>query len=81
MNKEQIEVMLSGIDDLYIEEAVNYKQSQLLRALPPAVRTALRSAAIIMVAIVAVSVTVIAASRILRKAFVEPDRIYVENDS
>ena len=69
MNKEQIEVMLSGIDDLYIEEAVNYKQSQLLRALPPAVKTALRSAAIIMVAIVAVSATVIAASKIIRKTF------------
>ena len=81
MNKEQIEVMLSGIDDLYIEEAVNYKQSQLLRALPPAVKTALRSAAIIMVAIVAVSATVIAASKIIRKTHIEPDKMYVENDS
>ena len=81
MNKEQIEVMLSGIDDLYIEEAVNYKQSQLLRALPPAVRTALRSAAIIMVAIIAVSATVIAASLIIRRTHIEPDKMYVENDS
>lgn len=81
MNKEQIEIMLSGIDDSYINEALNYKQSKALRALPPAVKTALRSAAIIMVAIVAVSVTVIAASRIIRKTHTEPDKMYVENDS
>ncbi|MBR3056887.1 MAG: hypothetical protein IKG93_02865 [Clostridiales bacterium] len=79
MDKEQIEKMLSQIDDEYIAETVTYQQHSLIRKVPPSVRVFARIAAAVLAVLAASTLTAYATIQLIRNVTVRKEVLYVGN--